>query len=202
MGAEDLPDWDLAEAFRRPLPVIPVPAANYQLLRGHRVVVGVPGLGWRGDLRADSPVVQGSRTYIPVLPELEWYRAEAEHVEVFAPLVPIERVWVETTNVADEPTPGTDLVSRLVSLDAPPARFPMTAQTTVNLTGRRLIQVAAPDEKTTMDRRDLRAVTEPFSNTDGDICVRVTQELEWYRWSWTGQAPRTQPVPIHLLWVE
>ena len=62
--------------------------------------IGLPGLGWRGDLRADEKVVQGSRTYVPVMPEHEWYRAEAEQIEVFAPLVPVERVWVEETGMA------------------------------------------------------------------------------------------------------
>jgi hypothetical protein len=35
-------------------------------------------------------VVQGSRTYVPIIPEHEWYRAEADQVEVFAPLIPVE----------------------------------------------------------------------------------------------------------------
>jgi len=69
-------------------------------LRGRRVIIGLPGHGWRGDLRADEKVVQGSRTYVPVMSEGEWYRAEAEQTEVFAPLVPVERVWVEEYGMA------------------------------------------------------------------------------------------------------
>ena len=78
-----------------PPSIVPVPAAGRTDLRGARLQIGVPGLGWRGDLRGDAAVVQASRTYVPVLPEQEWYRAEAEQIEVFAPLVPIDRVWVE-----------------------------------------------------------------------------------------------------------
>jgi hypothetical protein len=66
-------------------------------------------------------VVQGSRTYVPVMVESEWYRAEAEQTEVFAPLVPIERVWVEEFGIAGSLRP-TRHTSRLVSLDEPPRR--------------------------------------------------------------------------------
>jgi hypothetical protein len=45
-------------------------------------------------------------------------------------------------------------------------------------------------------------VTEAYTSDDGDICVRVTAELDWYRWAWTGKAPKTLEVPVHLLWLE
>jgi hypothetical protein len=48
----------------------------------------------------------------------------------------------------------------------------------------------------------LRAVTELHTSDDGDICARVTDELDWYRWGWSGRTPRTLEVPVHLLWVE
>nr|BFE67313.1 hypothetical protein GCM10020092_006140 [Actinoplanes digitatis] len=86
-----------------PRPVVPTPAIMGGRLRGRRVLIGLPGHGWRGDLRADEKVVQGSRTYVPVMPEAEWYRAEAEQTEVFAPLVPVERVWVEELGMAGLP---------------------------------------------------------------------------------------------------
>jgi hypothetical protein len=41
----------------------------------------------------------------------------------------------------------------------------------------------------------------PGSSND-DVCVRVCSELEWYRWAWNGQLPRTREVPIYLLWAE
>lgn len=262
-GPDDLPDWDLEEQFRAPASIVAVPAAAHRNPRGKRLIVGVPGLGWRADLRGDSTVVQGSRTYVPVLAELEWYRAEVERVEVFAPLVPIERVWVETPadalrddirdglrdglrdDIADGPSGGIhggmgsglsggmgsglsggiddaglrdaledafarepqpqrrrDLISRLVSLDAPPVSHPVPARDAASLTGRRVVRISGPDDKAASDRRNLRAVTEPYSSTDGDICVRVATELDWYRWAWTGKMPKTKVAPIHLLWVE
>lgn len=167
------------------------------------MIIGVPGLGWRADLRGDAPVVQGSRTYVPVLPELAWYRAEAEKTEVFAPLIPIEKVWVETIGKASgEQQPELGLVSRLVSLDAPPQRPPTAVRDVIGLTGRRVIQTPGPERKAASDRRDLRATTEPYTSVDGDICVRVTTELDWYRWAWNGQIPKTRAVPVHLLWAE
>jgi hypothetical protein len=200
--AEPPEGWDSTGLdVRRPGAVLPVAASPHGDLRGRRVIIGLPGFGWRGDLRADSVVVQGSRTYVPVLVEQEWYRAESEEVEVFAPLVPIERVWVETVANAPEPGPA-DLVSRLVSLDAPPARNPLPAREASPLTGHRVVRVPAPGDKTGGDRRDLRAVTEPYVNAEGDICVRVAKELDWYRWAWSGQTPKTLEVAVHLLWLE
>jgi hypothetical protein len=163
----------------------------------------VPGVGWHADLRADAPIVQASRTYVPVLAEQEWYRAEADQTEVFAPLVPLERVWVETVTSADaDQAADADLVSRLVSLDAPPRREPIPVRDARRLTGRRVVRTPGPEAKSAADQRDLRAVTEPHTSADGDICVRICPELEWYRWAWTGLPPKTLVVPIHLLWVE
>ena len=181
-----------------PRPVVPTPATMGGQLRGRRVLIGLPGHGWRADLRADEKVVQGSRTYVPVMPEAEWYRAEAEQTEVFAPLVPVERVWVEELGMAGMPGKPSDVMSRLVSLDDPPRRNPVAALDADTLTGRRIVQLLEDGG----ERRDLRAVTELHTNDQGDICARVTAELDWYRWGWSGQAPRTLEVPVHLLWVE
>jgi hypothetical protein len=190
----DQPDW----APLPPRPIEIVPATDRVELRGRRVLVGLPGLGWRGDLRADDRVVQGSRTYVPVIPEHEWYRAESEQVEVFAPLIPVERVWVETLgDRRGAPAAPRDAGIRLVSLDAPSHRVPTPVFEADAVTGRRVVHIAE-----SVEQRDLRAVTETYSGADGDICVRVTPELEWYRWAWRGQAPTTMEVPVHLLWVE
>ncbi|GAA1570386.1 hypothetical protein GCM10009827_110270 [Dactylosporangium maewongense] len=203
--SDDLPDWDLIAggAERAPAGIELVPAVSVRDLRGNRAMVGMPGLGWRGDLRVDDPVVQASRTYVPALPEQEWYRAEAERTEVFAPLVPIERVWVERTSSAVTPAEGrSDLVGRLVSLDVPPPRPPRPIREVGVVTGLRVVRVAGPDNKAGRDERNLRAVTEPYSSTEGDICVRVCKELDWYRWAWSGQTPKTLELPIHLIWIE
>jgi hypothetical protein len=201
---DPLSGWDFnALSAPPPAPIVPLPAGGQRSIRGRRVIMGLPGLGWRGDMRADSPVVQGSRTYVPVLPEQEWYRAEADQIEAFAPMVPIERVWVEL--VAEPSTierrGENDLVSRLVSLDAPPRREPVPVRDVACLTGRRVVKVPGPEDKAG-HQRDLRAVTELYGSSDGDICVRVARELDWYRWAWSGKSPKTLEVPVHLLWLE
>ena len=188
------PEW----SREGPRPIVPTPATMAGQLRGRRVLIGLPGHGWRGDLRADEKVVQGSRTYVPVMPEAEWYRAEAEQTEVFAPLVPVERVWAEEYGMAGTRPATDDVMSRLVSLDDPPRRMPVPALDADVLTGRRVIQMLDDGG----ERRDLRAVTELHTSDDGDICARVAAELDWYRWGWSGRSPRTLEVPVHLLWVE
>jgi hypothetical protein len=181
-----------------PRPVVPTAAIMAGPLRGRRVLIGLPGHGWRGDLRADEKLVQGSRTYVPVMPEAEWYRAEAEQTEVFAPLVPVERVWAEELGMAAPNLGAGDPASRLVSLDEPPRRNPVAALDAAALTGRRVVQLLEDGG----ERRDLRAVTELHTSDKGDICGRVTTELDWYRWGWSGKTPPTLEVPVHLLWVE
>lgn len=181
-----------------PRTIVPTPATMSGQLRGRRVIIGLPGLGWRADLRADEKVIQGSRTYIPVMPEAEWYRAEAEQTEVFAPLVPVERVWVEEYGMAGSKPPEGDLISRLVSLDEPPRRVPVPALDAGFIAGRRVVEVLERGG----ERRDLRAVTELHTSDDGDICARVSTEVDWYRWGWSGRAPRTLEIPVHLLWIE
>lgn len=189
------PEW----ALHPPKPIIPAPALSHDDLRGRRVIVGLPGLGWRYDLRADERVVQGSRTYVPVIPEHEWYKAELEQIEVFAPLVPAERVWVETLGAGgrSDASARDDTRVGLVSLDAPPHRYPIAIANASRVTGDRLIQVVDG-----VERRDLRAVTELHTSTEGGVCVRVATELEWYRWTWTGKPPKTLEVPVQLLWLE
>lgn len=186
------PGW----APRPPRPVLLRRAGDGGALRGQRVVLGLPGLGWRTDLRADDRVVQGSRTFVPVIPEHEWYRAETEQIEVFAPLVPIERVWVETLagSPAGRRKPNDN---RLVSMDAPAKRPPVPVMDADAVSGRRVVEVLDG-----IERRDLRAVTEVHSGVDGDICIRVTTEVDWYRWAWSGRSPRTREVPVHQVWIE
>lgn len=177
----------------QPAPIVPTPAAFFPTLRGRRVIVGVPGLGWRADLRADDPVVHGSRTYVPVLTEQDYYRAETEQLEVFAPLVPIDRVWVEH-QPAD---PDTDGDTQPTTLDAPPRRPAVPIAGVDSIGGRRVVQ-AVPDGYI----RDLRAVTSIYMNTNGVACVRVCGEPEWYRWALQGTTPSTVEVDATLLWAE
>src|SRR6201990_211993 len=131
------PEW----ALDPPRPIVPTPATMSGELRGRRVLIGLPGFGWRGDLRADEKVVQGSRTYVPVIQEAEWYRAEAEQTEVFAPLIPVERGWVEDYGMFCTNVQAKDVMSRLVSLDDPPRRAPTRSADTDLISGRRVIHM-------------------------------------------------------------
>ena len=147
------PEWELEP----PRPIVPTPATMSGQLRGRRVLIGLPGHGWRGDLRADEKVVQGSRTFVPVMSEGEWYRAEAEQTEIFAPLVPVERVWVEEYGVAGISHPADDITSRLVSLDEPARRTPVAALDAATLSGRRVVQAAGRRWRGTRPSRGDRA---------------------------------------------
>jgi hypothetical protein len=188
------PEW----AQEAPRPIVPTPATMAGALRGRRVLIGLPGHGWRGDLRADEKVIQGSRTYVPVMQEAEWYRAEAEQTEVFAPLVPVERVWAEEYGLAGVGLLPIDLTSRLVSLDEPARRNPVRALDADGLVGRRVVQMLDDGG----EQRDLRAVTELHTSDDGEVCARVATEEDWYRWGWSGRPPRTLQIPVHQLWAE
>jgi hypothetical protein len=179
---------------RRPVPVVPVPATRLPSLRGRRVIVGMPGLGWRGDLRADDPVVHGSRTYVPVLTEQDYYRAETEQLEVFAPLVPIDRVWVEDTPL--DATPSSRM-GKPAPLDAPPQRDPVRPEDAHSMIGRRIVQLV-PDGEV----RDLRAVTELYQSDAGNSCVRVCTEAEWYRWALVGTIPDPTELSADRVWLE
>src|SRR5438874_13195928 len=107
-----------------PRPIIPVPATAVGSLRGRRLIIGSPGLGWRSDLRGDSAVVNATRTFVPVLAEQDWYRAESEEIEVFAPLVPIDRVWVAMVGGSDDVQPRP----QGIFLDSPPSQAPVPAE--------------------------------------------------------------------------
>jgi hypothetical protein len=173
-----------------PPPLVPVPAARYAQVRGRRVIIGVPGQGFRGDLRADNAVVQGSRTFVPVLTEQEYYRAELHHIEAFAVLVPVERVWVEE--------PGQPPAEpALQPLDAPPARLSTPAAFGAQVLGRRLVREVADGFL-----RDLRAVSDVYVSHAGAHAVRVCAESAWYAWAFDGSTPTTAEVPVNQLWVE
>lgn len=172
-----------------PEPIVAVRAAQWPDVRGQRVVVGRAGLGWRRDLRADSLVVQDGRTFVPVLTEHDWYRAEAEDVEVFAPLVPVSRVWVET--------PAAEV---RVDGAGPDARWPVPIDQKTSVTGMRVVYLApAP---TPVFERDWRAVSDVRQLPGGRSTLLVVHELEWYRWAWTGRMPKAMEIPADNTWTE
>lgn len=200
MTEADFARW-AAQWRTPPAPIVPVPAmtvlASGGMLRGARVLIGLPGHGWRDGMRADDAIRKGARTLVPVLPESEWYRAERDRTEVVAALVPIERVWVETIHSASEPPLSSLDDPALVSLDSPPHRPALPTEGAGQLTGRRLVHTGEDGET-----RGLRAVTEVHRGADGISQVRVTSEVDWYGWAATGRAPATKALPANELWLE
>ncbi|WP_117212787.1 hypothetical protein [Allorhizocola rhizosphaerae] len=201
MTEADFARW-AAQWRTPPAPIVPVPAVNViasgGTLRGARVLIGVPGHGWRDGMRADAVVKQGARTMVPVLAESEWYRAERDRTEVAAALVPIERVWVETIHTAAlETSTAASGAPALVSLDGPPHRPAVAAEGVAQLTGRRMVHTGEDGET-----RGLRAVTEAHEGEDGMPWVRVVAEADWYAWAATGKAPATRALPVSELWLE
>lgn len=172
-----------------PQAIVPVPAAEQVDFRGARVLVGHASLGWRGDLRADSPVTQDGRTFVPVLTEHDWYRSEAEQMEVFAPLFPVERVWVEVVGSLDLRRSGS-----------PAAREAAPVADLGRITGLRVVHALAGRADT--EERDLRAVSEVREDRTGLRTLLVAKELDWYRWTWTGRIPKARELPAATLWLE
>ncbi|QSB05610.1 hypothetical protein [Natronoglycomyces albus] len=184
----------------KPPPILaPVPSVRAFDIHGARVVVGSPGVGWMFDLRADDPVTQDGKLKVPVLPESEYYRAIDEETTAQTCLYPADQVWVETeeANPADQIDPMLYLIDRLVDPDQPERRKPLPASEVPALMGRR---VWYWHNKTF--RSDYRCVTEPFEVGMGDICVRIAEEAQWYRWHRTGVMPRTTEAFLHWVWVQ
>jgi hypothetical protein len=157
------------------------------------VIVGVPGVGFRGELRADDPVVQGSRTFVPVLTEQDYYRAEIDQLEVFAPLVPVERVWVEHPIALAARAPKL----HTTALDSPPLRIPTRARDIRHIMGMRVVQTV-PDGHV----RDLRAVTDTYEDSSGGLWAGICSEPDWHAWALTGTTPTPTKISADLLWVE
>jgi hypothetical protein len=175
-----------------PRPIVPVPASLFTQLRGRRIIVGVPGVGFRADLRGDNPIRQSGRTFVPVLAEIDFYRAEDHGVETFAALVPLDRVWVEST-VHDAASQ-----TETTPLDAPISRVPVPVARCVSVLGARIVHTV-PDGFV----RDVRAVTEPYGDTaDRARSIRVCSEADWYRWVYDGQIPQTMVIDANSAWVE
>jgi hypothetical protein len=133
--------------------------------------------------------MQSGRTFIPVLIEQDFYRAEIEQIEVFAPLVPVDRVWIE--NIGPPPVSGQSV------LDAPPVRYAIPATEVAHLTGERIVQRVADGFV-----RDLRAISEKYLNSAASPSVRLCTESDWYAWAINGRVPAWSEVPVEILWLE
>jgi hypothetical protein len=150
-------------------------------------------------MRADALMKQGARTFVPVIPEADWYRAERDRVEVVAALIPVERVWIETLSTADagnDPVPLAD-APQLVSLDSPPTRAALPLDGAAQVMGRRLVHTGRDGET-----RALRAASEAHRGADGTPQVLVVTESDWYAWAATGKVPAARALPVAELWLE
>jgi hypothetical protein len=195
VSAPDEPKYEFPDP---PPPLAPVPAVKSFDMRGARVIIGLAGQGWRGDLRADDPLMRGGTLMVPVLSESDFYRSEDEGSEALAALHPAEHVWVEKPDEdAERITAPRHLFERLVDAETPPNRYPVPASEMHGLTGRRVWYWRDGSFAS-----DLRCVTEAFENSNGDIAVRLCPERDWYRWARTGKAPIMDEALIHLVWAE
>ena len=189
----------IGSAHFAPAAIVPVPASQVIDLRGRRAIIGEPGKGWRGDLRTDTPdITHGEPTHVPILAELDFYRAEIEQREVFVPLAPIGQVWIEQP-CDDQPIwPGAVTADKgVASLDAPPVRHPVPAADLSRLAGQRVVLMTSDGAE-----RELRALSEPYQDNSGRARVNVCPERDWYAWALTGATPEPRPCRVHSLWVE
>jgi hypothetical protein len=129
---------------------------------------------------------------VPILTEQDYYRAELEQIEVFAPLVPVDRVWVE--HVDANRSAGARATP---TLDEPPARFPVATSDGDGLIGRRVVQ-RVPDGFV----RDLRAISPVYVDDFGRPSVMVCGEADWYRWATSGTVASTTRADATSLWIE
>ncbi|MFE0107100.1 hypothetical protein, partial [Streptomyces sp. NPDC059009] len=121
--------------------------------------------------------------------------------------VPLDRLFLEHRLEYDpeHPTaaspPQADPNSVLRRLaprpDLPGVRAPMPARSVTHLHGRRIIQVNPLGFAW-----DLRAISEPYQNAEGDIVLNLTSAYEYHRWLLTGADPDAVPVALYLLWTE
>ncbi|THV41315.1 hypothetical protein [Glycomyces buryatensis] len=189
------------DAFEVPDPppvLVPVPAKRVLDIHSARVVCGVPGVGWRFDLRADDPITRDGMMLVPLITEADYYRAVDGDGDAFASLVPADDVWVQQREPNPDPIipPPGYLIDRLTDPDKPPIRGPVPASDSPVLIGRRVWYWTNEGY-----RDDFRCVSEPFE-IDGDFCVRVVEEAAWYRWSRTGHLPKPHDAFIHHLWTQ
>lgn len=195
MPTADEPSYEFPDP---PPPLVPVPAVKCFDMRGARVVIGLPGRGWRGDLRSDDPLMREGGLLVPVLSESDFYRSEDDGVESMAALYPADQVWVERPDPdVERKTAPRHLFERIVSAEVPAVRYPVPASEVFGLMGRRVWHWRDGEFA-----YDLRCVTEAYDNGHGDIAVRVCAERDWYRWARTGKAPTMDEALIHLVWAE
>jgi len=176
---------------------------------------------------SEAHVRPDGRVYVGVLSEYDQHRSHLTDVDVPLHPTQIDQVWVEHRLAPRHPPAGDgdtagydwdllnaeeegasqperpvgeqvdELLTRLVSLEAPPGRTPRRAADPQPLTGSRLILVN-PDEFLYNNR----AVSEPYCRPDGIICANVTSSSDWYAWAITGERPEITNWPIERVWLD
>ena len=111
MTEADFAAW-AAEWRTPPAPIVPVPAltviSSGGVLRGARVLIGLPGHGWRTGMRGDTMVRQGARSLSRCWPRRSGIAPSGNASRFSPPLVPVERVWVETISTSAERHAATE----------------------------------------------------------------------------------------------
>ncbi|MFC9431504.1 hypothetical protein [Streptomyces sp. NPDC056987] len=207
---DELPQMEIdgGEWYRSiPPPAIPMPAAHVPDLHGARAMAAAPGIGLLHDLRVLGDAHRDSEgTWANLVPELDYWRTQISRSTVTPRRVPIEHVYVEhrldhMLTVGDPPVLAGDanaLLRRLTPRpEQPGARTPVPARTVAHLHGRRIIQVTPLGFSW-----DLRAISEPYENSQHDIVLNVTSAHDYYRWLIAGVKPDPVPIGLYLLWTE
>lgn len=79
----------------------------------------------------------------------------------------------------------------------PPAKVPRPAADEPALKGKRIL-LSMPYGFV----YDMRAISDVQTDGNGGAIVDVASEEDYFRWMFTGQTPRREPFPLHLVWVE
>ncbi|WP_434600099.1 hypothetical protein [Streptomyces sp. A5-4] len=195
-----------------PPSAVPMPAAQMPVdLHGQRAVISEPGIGILHDLRIlGSARQEHGVTWLDVVPELDYWRTKISPGPVATRCLPIDQIYIEHRLAYDPPAADVvvappaatadpaSLLRRLAPRpDMPGVRTPVPARGITHLHGRRIIQVAPLGFAW-----DLRAVSEPYQDSAGDIVLNLTAAYDYYRWVITGAEPDITPIGLYLLWTE
>lgn len=217
-------DW----AYRRPPPVMPMPARDISPLNGQRLVMSVPHEHiWRYDLRsATEPHWYAGRWCVGVVPERDWYRRARDPSALVVPYpYPLEWLWVE---IADENAIAQDEVDQSAvgatmgfaahlthDPSTPPVRVPTPAlsASTVAPGARACLMTSSGTEwglrvcgtprlaefPTTVD---LSGDIDALDRTPTGPKVPLCWETDWYRWEDTGKPPVITHCWLVPVWLE
>lgn len=196
-----------------PPPAVPVPARHCAELNRERAIAAVPDVGLLHDMRVfgNSRRDRDGVEHVDLVPELDYWRTRLTPGSAVTPRrFPLDQVFIEHRLEAvldadgqaqphtHSPGDAAALLRRVAAgPEQPGARTPAPARTVTHLHGRRIIQVTPSGFGW-----DLRAVSEPYEDTGGEIRLALTSAHDYYRWLVTGQQPEITPIPLYVLWTE